>query len=145
VDRPGVLVAQRLTRDLGSGLLFPLAVSPRDSQGEPLELTGTLYRFAWQREGASARAIVQAEVVLRRTGRHPEVLLRQRYDASSEPQATTDDAATFANAMSGVAARLSLLIRQDLCAAAAKDAVHAESGPGTDGCPDCSIDAAEPR
>ncbi len=146
VDRPGVLVAQRLTRDLGSGRLFPLAVSARDPEGAPLELTGTVYRFAWQREGGSARATVQVEVVLRRTGSHPEVVLHQRYDASSDPETAADDAAAFARAMSVVVARLSTQVRHDLCAAAG-GAMRAGSGSGAggDGCQDRPVGAAGAR
>ncbi len=146
VDRPGVLVAQRLTRDLASGRLFPLAVSARDPEGAPLELTGTLYRFAWEREGGSPRAVLQADVVLRRTGSHPEVVLHQRYDASSDPETAADDAAAFARAMSGVVARLSMRVRHDLCAAAA-GATRAGSGSGAGGggCQDHPVGAAEAR
>lgn len=144
VDRPGVLVAQRLTRDLGADRLFPLAVSPRDPEGAPLELSGTLYRFDWQREGKSARAVVQADVVLRRTRGHPEVLLHRRYEASSEPQEAADDAAAFARAMSGVVARLSTRVRRDLCATAVA-AARAGSGPGANGGPDRPADAADAR
>ncbi len=117
VDRPGVLVAQHLMRDLSGGNLFTLAVSPRDPVGAHLALTGTLYRFAWAKEGGSARARLEADVVLRRTGTPGDVLLHRRYDLRSEPLGETDDASAFARAMSGVVSQLSTRVRRDLCAA----------------------------
>ncbi len=117
VDRPGVLVAQALMRDLGGDRLVPLVVSPRDPAGAPLELTGTLYRFGWEKEGRSARATLEADVVLRSTGGGARILLQRRYDVDSAPEAATDDASAFARAMSGVVARLSVLVRRDLCTA----------------------------
>ena len=115
VDRSGALIAARLLRDLNGGRLFPLAVSPRDPHGAPLELTGTVYRFAWEKEGGSARARLDADVILRRTSEPPQVLLHKRYDVTSEPVASTDDASVFASAMSGVVGRFSVLLRHDLC------------------------------
>jgi ABC-type uncharacterized transport system auxiliary subunit len=117
VDRPGVLVAQKLIRDLSGGRLFTVAVSPRDPAGAPLQLTGNLYRFAWMKDGGSAHASFEADVILRRTGAPAQVLLHNRYDLNSEPVSTTDDASAFARAMSGVVARFSALLRRDLCAA----------------------------
>ncbi len=125
VDRPGVLVAQALRRDLGGDRLFPLVVSPKDPEGARLELTGTLYRFAWEREGRSARASLEVDVVLRTAGDGARILLHRRYDLSSTREAATDDAAAFARAMSGVVARLSLLVRRDLCAATTEIAPRA--------------------
>jgi ABC-type uncharacterized transport system auxiliary subunit len=117
VDRPGVLVAQKLIRDLSTGRLFAIAVSPRDPEGAPLELTGDLYRFAWVRDGASAHASLKADVILRRSGAPAQIVLHKRYDLDSEPVAAADDATAFARAMSGVVARFSVLLRRDLCAA----------------------------
>jgi ABC-type uncharacterized transport system auxiliary subunit len=118
VDRPGSLVAARLTRDLNGGGPFPLAVSPGDPQGAPLALTGNLYRFAWDESGGSARAIFEADLVLRRTGDRPEVLFHRRYRLGSPPVAATADASAFARAMSGVVSSFSTQIRRDLCDAA---------------------------
>ncbi len=117
VDRPGELVAQRLRRDLGAGRLFPLAVSPRDPEGASLQLTGDLYRFALEKDGGSARARLEADVVLRATGHGARVLMHERYDVRSDPVTRADDASVFARAMSGVMARFSTLVRRDLCAA----------------------------
>ncbi len=118
VDRPGVLVAARLMRDLNAGAVFPAAVSPRGPESAPLQLTGELYRFAWEKAGGSARAVFEADVILRRTGDPGEVLLHKRYDVSSEPVPSADDASTFARVMSGVVARFSDLLRHDLCSVA---------------------------
>jgi ABC-type uncharacterized transport system auxiliary subunit len=121
VDRPGVLVAQKLLRDLGGGKLFPVAVSPRDPEGAPLQLNGTIYRFAWDKSGGSARAAFEADVILRKTGAADEVLLHKRYELSSQPVTATDDASVFALAMSGVVAQFSAALRHDLCAALQRD------------------------
>lgn len=118
VDRPGVLVAGKLIRDLNGGRLFPLAVSPRDPQGAPLELTGELYKFGWDKSGGAAVARLEADVVLRSTGDHARVLLHKRYAIDSPAIADTGDAAAFAKAMSGVAGTFSALLRRDLCEAA---------------------------
>ncbi len=118
VDRPGVLVAGKLIRDLNEGRLFPLAVSPRDPEGGALELTGNLYRFAWEKDGGSARARLEVDVVLRKTGDRTQMLLHKRYDLQSGPVTSPDDASRFARAMSGVVARFSSVLRHDLCAAA---------------------------
>ncbi len=115
VDRSGALVSARLLKDLNAGHLFPLAVPARDAQGAALQLTGYLYRFAWEREGGSARASLQAEVVLRSTEDPARILLHKRYEVTSDPVASVDDAAAFARAMSGVVSRFSFLLRQDLC------------------------------
>jgi ABC-type uncharacterized transport system auxiliary subunit len=117
VDRPGVLVAEKLIRDLSGGHLFPLAVSPRDPEGAPLELTGNLFRFAWAKDGGSARASFEADVILRKTGEPAQVILHKRYDVSSEPVTSTDDASAFARSMSEAVARFSAQLRHDLCVA----------------------------
>jgi ABC-type uncharacterized transport system auxiliary subunit len=117
VDRPGVLVAQKLLRDLGDGKLFPLAVSPRDPEGAPLALNGTLYKFAWEKSGGSARAALEADVTLRRTAGAGQIVLHKRYQIASEPQTATADASVFARAMSEVVARFSQSVRRDLCTA----------------------------
>jgi ABC-type uncharacterized transport system auxiliary subunit len=116
VDRPGVLVAQKLIRDLSGGRLFSIAISPRDPEGAPLELTGNLFRFAWAKAGGSARASFEADVILRRTGEPAQILLHKSYDVSSEPVTSTDDASVFARAMSEAVARFSTQLRHDLCA-----------------------------
>jgi ABC-type uncharacterized transport system auxiliary subunit len=112
VDRAGALVASKLIRDFNSGNLFPLAVSPRAAHGSPLELTGNVYQFAWVKEGNSARARFEVDVVLRKPG---EILLHKRYDLKSDPMSASDDAALFARAMSGVVRRFSTSLRRDLC------------------------------
>lgn len=125
VDRPGALVAQKLIRDLSGGRLFAVAVSPRDPEGAPLQLTGNLYRFAWVKDGGSAHASFEADVVLRRTAAPAQVVLHNRYDLDSEPVSATDDASAFARTMSGVVARFSALLRRDLCAALPRNRLSA--------------------
>jgi ABC-type uncharacterized transport system auxiliary subunit len=115
VDRPDVMVAGKLIRDLGAGRLFPLAVSPRDPEGAPLEITGNLYRFAWEKDGGSARARFEADVILRKSGEPAQILLHRRYQVDSDALPATTDAAVFARAMSGVVGRFSALLRRDLC------------------------------
>jgi ABC-type uncharacterized transport system auxiliary subunit len=115
VDRSGALVAGKLLRDLNGGHLFPLAVSARDPQGAPLALTGNVYKFAWEKDGASARASFEADVILRSGATPAEILLHKRYAVRSEPISATDDASAFARAMSGAVGRFSALLRRDLC------------------------------
>jgi ABC-type uncharacterized transport system auxiliary subunit len=114
VDRPGAMVAATLRRDLDATNLFPSVLSPRDAQVSSLELSGHVYRFAWDRNGQSAHAVFEADVEFQRNDR---LLLHKRYDLSSDPVAATDDAAAFARAMSSVVGRFSVALRQDLCAA----------------------------
>ena len=106
-----------LRRDLDGSRLFPSVLSPRDAQVSSLELTGHLYRFAWERDGGSARAVLEVDVELQQTKDAPRMLLHKRYDLSSDPVAATDDAAAFARAMSTVIGRFSAALRQDLCSA----------------------------
>lgn len=122
VGRPGEMVAAALMRDLNQGGPFTVALSPRDPEGAPFELTGNLSRFAWAKDGAQAHAELEADVVLRRTGDGARVLLHKRYAVRSQPYATTDEAKVFARAMSEVMARFSSLVRQDLCSAVAAPA-----------------------
>lgn len=132
VARPGELVAQALMHDLAGGGLFPLVVSARDPGGAPLQLSGTVYRFAWEKQGGSARAALTVDVVLRRAGEGVQPLLHRRYELSSPPQAATDDASAFARAMSAVVGQLSTRVRRDLCAAI-PEATTSRSGHGSRG------------
>jgi ABC-type uncharacterized transport system auxiliary subunit len=85
VARPGVLVADNLLRDLTKSRLFPQVVSGNDPVTVPLELTGHVFVFAWERAGGTSRALMQVEVSLIDTTEPRHVVFRQEYNLRSDP------------------------------------------------------------
>jgi ABC-type uncharacterized transport system auxiliary subunit len=117
VASPGTLVADSLVRDLAASRLFPQTVGANDPATVPLELSGRVFVFAWDRSGGASRADFQVEVSLVNTD-SSKVLLRREYHFKSEPMAE-DTSASFAQAMSGLVAEFSRKIQEDLCASLA--------------------------
>ncbi len=115
VSRPGVLVAQSLIRDLGLGQTFPAVVGPGSPVDAPLELTGRIFQFAWNKAGGSARAVLALEVSLVRARPDSEVLFRHMYRLASPPSGAAADSGAFASAMSGLMAEFSARLQTDLC------------------------------
>jgi ABC-type uncharacterized transport system auxiliary subunit len=116
VARPGALVADDLQRDLAKSRLFPQVVSGNDPVTVPLELTGRVFVFAWERNGASSRAALQVEVSLIDTDEPRHVVFRRQYDLKSQPLGE-DSSAAFARGMSELMGQFSERFRQDLCRA----------------------------
>jgi ABC-type uncharacterized transport system auxiliary subunit len=114
VASPGTLLADSLLRDLSLSRLFPQAVSANDPAHAPLELSGHIFVFAWERYGTSSRAVLQVEVSLVDTESPRRVIFRREYDLRSEPF-VEDTSAAFAQAMSSLVAEFSTKFQQDLC------------------------------
>jgi ABC-type uncharacterized transport system auxiliary subunit len=114
VSPPGTLVAESLLRDLNQGDLFPQAVSGADTTVVPLELTGHVFAFAWQRTGSAAYPVLKAEVSL--TGGQPtgRVVFRKNYRLQGKALGS-DDAEAFAGGMSALVRDFSERLQQDLC------------------------------
>jgi len=117
VARPGVMVADNLQRDLTTSGLFPQVVSGTDPVTVPLELTGRVFVFAWERCGAISQAALQVEVSLIDTDEPRRVVFRRQYDFRSLPLGD-DSSAAFARGMSAVMKQFSERFQQDLCRAA---------------------------
>lgn len=114
VANPGILVADSLLRDLAQSRLFPQAVGANDRTNAPLELSGHIFVFAWERRGAASQAALQLEVSLVDIEAPRQVIFRQQYDLRSEPF-MEDTSTAFARAMSDLVAKFSKKFQQDLC------------------------------
>jgi ABC-type uncharacterized transport system auxiliary subunit len=120
VAGPGTLLPDSLQRDLTLSSLFPRVVGANDPTGAPLELSGHVFVFAWERTGPISRAALQIEVSLIDTDEAPRrIIFRREYDLRSGPFAE-DTSTAFARAMSGLVAEWSQRLQQDLCAARKK-------------------------
>jgi ABC-type uncharacterized transport system auxiliary subunit len=114
VAGPGTLVADSLLRDLTLSRLFPHAVSANDPAYAPLELSGHIFDFAWERGAATSHAALQVEVSLVDTESPRWVIFRREYDLRSEPFGE-DTSAAFAQAMSQLVAEFSAQFQRDFC------------------------------
>jgi ABC-type uncharacterized transport system auxiliary subunit len=114
VARPGSLVADNLLRDLTMSRLFPQVVSGNDPVTVPLELTGRVFVFAWERAGGTSRAVLQVEVSLIDTDEPRHVVFRREYNLRSDPLGE-DTSSAFARAMSELMKKFSEEFQQDLC------------------------------
>jgi hypothetical protein len=107
-------VAESLQHDLTSSRLFPQVVSANDPAAAPLELSGRVFVFAWERAGTVSRAALQVEVSLVDTEEPRQVVFRREYDLRSQPL-TENSSSAFARAMSGLMRDFSARLQQDLC------------------------------
>lgn len=113
VANPGRMVAESLVRDLSAGRLFSRAGAGSGSGSFPLELTGRIDEFGWNRKEGSSRAVLATELSLLDI-RTRDVLLQRSYRLESRPSGS-DDAGGFARAMSGLVRELSTRLQRDLC------------------------------
>jgi ABC-type uncharacterized transport system auxiliary subunit len=114
VASPGTLVAESLLRDLSLSRLFPQVVSANDPANVPLELSGHIFTFAWERSGMTSWATLQLEVSLIDTEAPRRVIFRREYDLRSQPF-VADTSAAFARAMSDLMQEFSQKFQRDLC------------------------------
>lgn len=114
VATPGNMISQSLLRDFDDGSLFPRAVSAEDPTVVPLDLTGRVFSFAWEKRDASVRAALQVDVSLTEAGKERRLLFRRRY-ALTGPPSSTDTAAGFASAMSSLMREFSERLQRGLC------------------------------
>jgi ABC-type uncharacterized transport system auxiliary subunit len=116
VASPGTLVADSLQRDLTLSSLFPRVVSANDPTNVPLELTGHIFVYAWERGNSTSCASLQVEVSLINAAAPRQVIFRREYVLKGRPLAQ-DTSAAFAQAMSGLVEEFSQKFQSDLCAA----------------------------
>ena len=114
VAAPGSMVADKLIRDLSLSGLFEKVVSAGDPFHASLELGGQVFKFAWERQGSSGRAVLDVEVSLWAETPQRDILFREHYHLESEPE-PEGGSEVFARAMSELVARLSAQVQQDLC------------------------------
>jgi ABC-type uncharacterized transport system auxiliary subunit len=131
VAPPGRLIAESLLRDLNQGNLFPQAVSGADTTNVPLELTGHVFAFAWERTGSAAFPVIEVEVSLTGGQSPGRVVFRKNYRLQGKALGS-DDAEAFAGGMSSLMRDFSERLQQDLCNSLGKPG---EMGSGTNGIP----------
>jgi ABC-type uncharacterized transport system auxiliary subunit len=117
VDRPGRMVTESLIRDLSAGGLFPRVAGAEGGFMLPLELTGRIEKFSWNREGTSPEAVFAVAISL--IDRRARTVLFQRTYRLEKPSSDGDDAAAFAQTMSLLVQDFSSRLQHDLCRAAA--------------------------
>jgi len=120
VDTPGRMLAEALERDLSAGTEFPLVFGANAPVSVPLELTGRVFRFAWERQGKDYRAVLKVEVSLLETGPPLRVLFHRVYELKG-PLKAGNDSSLFAASMSALVDRFSRQLRRDLCAASGRE------------------------
>jgi ABC-type uncharacterized transport system auxiliary subunit len=116
VASPGTLVAESLLRDLSLSRLFPQVVGANDLTNVPLELSGHVFVFAWERRGMTSWAVLRLEVSLIDTEAPRRVIFHREYALRSRPF-FSDTSATFAQAMSELMQEFSEKFQRDLCTA----------------------------
>lgn len=114
VASPGTLVANSLQRDLTEGPLFTQVVGSNSPLTPPLELTGHIFTFAWERTESGYRAHLYVETSLVDTSGRRKVILRKGYRFTSKPY-QNDSPDNFAEAMSSVMQEFSKSFQEDLC------------------------------
>jgi ABC-type uncharacterized transport system auxiliary subunit len=115
VASPGVLVAENLQRDLTRSSLFPQVVSSDNPTVVPLQLSGQVFAFAWERRGLASWAVLTVEVSLINTRAPRQVIFRREYSLKSGPF-VDNSSANFARAMSALMREFSEKFQTDLCA-----------------------------
>jgi hypothetical protein len=94
-------------------------VSPGNPTVVPLELTGHVFVYAWERSGLASWAALSVEVSLINTRTPRKVMFRREYSLKSGPF-VEDTSAAFARAMSALVSEFSEKLQRDLCAALPK-------------------------
>jgi ABC-type uncharacterized transport system auxiliary subunit len=115
VAGPGTLVAESLQRDLTCSSLFPQVVSVDNPTVVPLELTGHVFVYAWERGGLASWAVLSVEVSLINTRTPRKVIFRRQYSLKSGPL-VDNSSINFARAMSALMREFSEKLQTDLCA-----------------------------
>lgn len=115
IAAPGVMVADRLLRDLGRSRLFSQATASVGRIMSTFELSGHIHRFAWEEAGdESRRAVLEVEVILWREEPRRDIVLKKSYHLQSPPSRSGSSTA-MAEAMSLLVRDLSDSVQRDLC------------------------------
>jgi ABC-type uncharacterized transport system auxiliary subunit len=111
---PADMVANDLMRDLSIGKVFETVAPAGGSMPAAYGMSGQIYRFDLEKSGASSSALLDLEITLWRE--KPRTLIFRRHFHYQSPPLTSDGPGEFAAAMSQLVARLSMDLRNDLCA-----------------------------
>ncbi len=120
IAAPGAMISDILYRDLSTGGLFPQVVTANDPAQVPLDMTGRIEVFAWEREGDVSRAVLEMEVSMTENGSASGELFHKSYSLKSEPESGEGSSADFVRAMGSLVDEISVRIRRDLCGFAEK-------------------------
>ncbi len=115
VAPPGAMISDILFRDLSKSGLFPQVVTANDPVQVPLDMTGRIEVFAWEREGDVSRAVLELEVSMTENVSAAGPLFHKSYSFKSEPVSGEGSSADFARAMNSLVENLSVRLGGDLC------------------------------
>jgi ABC-type uncharacterized transport system auxiliary subunit len=119
---PGKMISDIMFRDLSGSALFPRVLTANDPGQVPLDMTGRILVFAWERDGETSRAVLDLEVSVTEWGAVNGIVFHKNYSLESAPVSGEGSSEDFERAMSTLVAEASGRIRQDLCLFAAKSA-----------------------
>jgi len=126
VNAAGNMIADNLMRDLSLGMVFADTVPVGNPMPAAYEISGQIYRFALEENGASPHALLDLEISLWQEKPARTVLFRKHFHYQSPPLSATGPK-EFAAAMAGLVSQLSMDLRNDLCAIK-KDSSHPAGG-----------------
>ncbi|MGC9196682.1 MAG: ABC-type transport auxiliary lipoprotein family protein [Syntrophobacteraceae bacterium] len=115
------MIANDLLRDLTIGKVFENAAVAGSNVPATYSMSAEIYRFDLEKGGRSSRALLDLEITLWRE-KPRRIVFRKHFHYQSPPLASKGPS-EFAAAMSGLVARLSMDLRNDLCALS-KDSSH---------------------
>jgi ABC-type uncharacterized transport system auxiliary subunit len=131
VAPPAAMLGDMLYRDLSMGGIFPQVVTANDPVDVPLDMTGRILVFAWEREGETSRAVLEFEVSVTGMDGGSGALFHKSYSLKSEPVKGEGSSEEFAQAMSRLAEEGSERLRRDLCQFVGKQrSAEASGGKG---------------
>ena len=128
VAAPSTMLGDILYRDLSMGGLFPRVLTANEPGNVPLDMTGRILVFAWEREGDTSRAVLEYEVSVTGNRAGSGALFHKNYSLKSEPVRGEGTSEDFARAMSRLVGEASVKLRSDLCRFAGKQPSSDVSG-----------------
>ena len=117
----GDMIANDLMRDLSMGKVFENVAPPGGFMPAAYGMSGQVYRFDLEKSGASSNALIDLEITL--WLEKPRTVIFRKHFHYRSPPLTSNGPGEFAQAMSTLVSRLSVDLRNDLCALR-KDSSH---------------------
>lgn len=115
VAPPGNMLADKLMRDLSLSRVFEDAVPVGNPVFAACEMAGHIYRFALEENGSPPHAVLNLDVTLWQEKPVRTVLLKKNFHYESAPLSNPDPS-EFAKAMAEIVSRLSVDLRNEICA-----------------------------
>lgn len=113
---PGVMIADKLTRDLAGDGLFAQVVAAGGTLSPDAQLSGHVHQFAWEDRGEGGQqALLDVQISVWTEKPEHDVLLQKHYRLASD-RFSSGSSEQFADAMSRLVAQLSAQLQEDLCA-----------------------------